>query len=135
MDKEKDNPPEDNMSDLLITNFVKAFAGGAEKIFHPGIMKSSNKSEPGKENLFYALQTMVNKIDYFNSVEKLDMGQYKFTLEDNVVYVLWGENNITGEIIGQVKVTDATGSETVLNAEDAYLTESPVFIEIIKDYK
>ena len=131
MNQEKDEYLETDMSDSLITNFVQAFASGAEKIFHPGIMKSSSKSEPGKENTYNALQTIVDKIDYFDSVEKLDDDQYKFTLENNVVYVLWGNGSIPEEITGQVKMTDVSGSETVLNSADIVISESPVFIETI----
>ena len=94
MNQEKDSYLETDMPDSLITNFVQAFASGAEKIFHPGIVKSTSKSEPGKENTYNALQTIVNKIDYFNTVEKLDDYQFKFTLENNVVYVFWGENDM-----------------------------------------
>jgi len=130
MNQEKDGYLETDMSDSLITNFVQAFASGAEKIFHPGIVKSTSKSEPGKENTYNALQTIVDKIDYFDTVEKLDDYQFKFTLENNVVYVLWGENNIPEEITGQVRMTDASGSETVLNITDLSLSDSPVFIEM-----
>ena len=66
-----------------------------------------------------------------NSVEKLDIGQYKFTLENNVVYVLWGEADMPEEITGQVTMTDVSGFETVLDAADIFFSESPVFIEII----
>jgi len=131
MNQEKDGYLETDMSDSLITNFVQAFASGAEKIFHPGIMKKSGESEPGKENTYNALQTIVNKIDYFDTVEKLNEGQYMFTLENNVVYVLWGENDTPEEITGQVKITDVSGSETVLNSADIVISESPVFIEIL----
>jgi hypothetical protein len=131
MNQEKDDYLETDLSDSLITNFVLAFFSDAEKIFHPGIMKKSEKSEPGKEETYNALKTIVNKIDYFDSVEKLGDGQYKFELEDNVVYVLWGENNMSDEITGQVKMTDVSGSETVLNSADIVISESPVFIEII----
>ena len=131
MNQEKDSYVETDMSDSLITNFVQAFAGGAEKIFHPGIVKSTSKSEPGKENTYNALQTIVDKIDYFDTVEKLNEDQYKFILENNFVYVLWGDGNIPEEITGQVKMTDVSGSETVLNSTDIVISESPVFIEII----
>ena len=131
MNQEKDSYLETDMPDSLITNFVQAFASGAEKIFHPGIVKSTSKSEPSKENTYNAIQTIVNKIDYFNTVEKLDDYHFKFTLENNVVYVLWGENDMPEEITGQVKMTDVSGSETVLNSADIVISESPVFIEIL----
>lgn len=131
MNQEKDSYLETDMPDSLITNFVQAFASGAEKIFHPGIVKSTSKSEPSKENTYNAIQTIVNKIDYFNTVEKLDDYHFKFTLENNVVYVLWGENDMPEEITGQVKMTDVSGSETVLNSAGIVISESPVFIEIL----
>ena len=115
-----------SMEDHFIINLVSAFASDAEKIFVPGIMKKD------KEIRYLILQLLVDKIDYFNSVEKLDIGQCKFTMEDNVVYVLWGEKNIPEEIIGQIKMTDVEGSETILNITDLSLSDSPVFIEIIK---
>ncbi|MCK4364962.1 MAG: hypothetical protein KAW45_02820 [Thermoplasmatales archaeon] len=131
MNQEKDGYLETDMSDSLITNFVQAFASSAEKIFHPGIMKASKESESGKESIYNALQTIVDKLDYFDNIEKLGAGQYKFTLENNVVYILWGENNIPEEITGQIKMTDVSGSETILNTEDLSLSDSPVFIEIV----
>jgi len=137
MNEEKDSYVETDMSDSLVTNFVQAFASGAEKIFHPGIMNPSSKEgslkgpEPGKENIYNALRTIVDKIDYFDSVEKLDENQYKFTSEENIVYVIWGENNVPEEITDQIKKTDASGVETILDAEDLSLTDSPVFIEMI----
>jgi hypothetical protein len=137
MDRDKEEIPEENMSNSLITNFVHAFASGAEKIFYPDIMMSSDdkepnkKSEPEKESTHFAFQTIVDKIDYFVSVEILDDGQYKFILENKSVYVLWGENNISDEIVGQVRVTDVSGVETIINSTDLVLSESPVFVEMI----
>jgi hypothetical protein len=133
MDPEKESSGELDMSDALITNFVQAFASGAEKIFHPGLVTSSSKSEPGKETIYNAFQTIVKKLDYFDHVEQLDDGQYKFTIENDVVYVLWGGNDIPDEITGQVRVTDSIGSETLMQAADVVLSESPVFIEILID--
>ncbi len=44
---------------------------------------------------------------------------------------IWGENDMPEEIEGQVKMTNASGSETVLDAVDIVSSNSPVFIEII----
>jgi hypothetical protein len=131
MNQEKDGYLDEDMPDALVTNFVLAFTSGAEKIFHPGIMMSSKDSEPGKQSTYDALQTIVEKLDYFDDVEKLDDGQYKFTFEDTVVYVLWDVNNIREEINGEVKVTDVSGSETIMDVGDLSLTDSPVFIEML----
>jgi hypothetical protein len=135
MDKEKENYENENIADSLIKNFTQAFESGAEKIFHPGIMKISKKIEPGKDETYYALQTLIGKIDYFDICEKLTEGQFKFIFNESIVYVLWGEENVTNEITGQVRLTDVSGIETILDSEGIILSESPVFIEILKDYK
>jgi hypothetical protein len=129
MDKEKDDYKDTDMHDLLITNFVLAFYSGAEKIFHPCISKT--KSEGKKESTYNALNTIIDKIDYFESVERLDEDKYKFSLEENVVYVFWGENVIPEEVTSQVKMTDSSGVETILNATELILTNSPIFVEKI----
>jgi hypothetical protein len=133
MESEKDGEREEDTTDLLITNVVQAFESGADKIFLPGIMNPSTfkDEKPGLEDSYYATKVLVSKLNYFNSVEKLNDGQYKFTSDDDVVYVLWGENNIPQEITGQVKITNSSEEETTLNAEDLSLTDSPIFVEII----
>jgi hypothetical protein len=131
MDFEKESYVETNMSDALIKNFTIAFANGAEKIFHPGISISSKKNEPGKDDVYNALQIIIDKIDYFNTVQTLGEGQYKFIMDNNTVYIIWGENNIPNEITGQVILTDASGYETIINVDEITLSEEPLFIEMI----
>ena len=135
MDKEKGDVSGEDMANSLITNFVSAFESGAEKIFHPGIMKQkegdpSSKFKDDKESVYTALKVLVKKLDYFESVEKIGEGQFKFIFNNSVVYVLWGENDIPEEISGNITVTDVSGLERILDAEELSLTESPVFIEI-----
>ncbi len=120
----------EDMGSSLVTNFVLAFYSGAEKIFYPGIMKNPDKKEISKMNTFNALNTIISKIDYFISIEKLDEGQYKFILEDKTVYVLWGDGSIPEEITGQIKKTDVSGQEIILNSDELVLSKSPVYIEI-----
>ena len=99
---------------------------------NPSTSKDSTKGpDPGKEDTYYALQTIVDKIDYFDSIEKLEDGQYKFTVGRDVVYVLWGDKNLPDEITGQLKVTDVSGSESIVDASEVVLSESPIFVEII----
>lgn len=129
MDIDKENYKGIDMSDSLITNFVIAFHCGAEKIFHPGISKS--KLEGNKESTYNSLKTIIQKIDFFKSVEKLNENQYKFTLENKIVYILWGEANIPEEITGQVMVTDSNGTETIKDATDIVLSDSPIFVELV----
>jgi len=74
---------------------------------------------------------MISKIDYFTSVEKLDEGMFKFIVNNTIVYVLWGEESIPDEITGQIKKTDVSGTEFIINSDELSLSNSPVFIEIM----
>jgi hypothetical protein len=137
MDQEKEGYTETDMSETLIISFVKAFASGAEKIFHPSIMESSLKSKPGMENMYTAFQTMIGNIDYFTSVEKLKDGQYKFTVNGSSVYVLWGseELNDTNMVMGQITIEDISGNIQISTWNDLILTDSPVFVkDLIADF-
>jgi hypothetical protein len=119
-----------DMGSSLVTNFVSAFHSGADKIFHPGIMRDSGKNEPSKMDIYNAFSTIIGKIDYFLSVEKLDEGQYKFVFENKSVYVLWGEGSIPAEITGQIKKTDVSGQETIINSDELVLSTSPIYVEM-----
>jgi len=132
---------EDKQAMALVKGYVRAFTNGAEKIIYniwydPGSSEKFMNAavvrvDRSEKPLYYAFKTMIDKIDYFTSVEKLDEGLFKFIVNNTVVYVLWGVNNIPEEITGQVKITDISGSETVLNIADLSLSDSPVFIEMI----
>jgi len=129
MDKETPNE-----SNFFITSIVSAFANGAGKIFLPGMVKtkeSSSENMDNKEKQYYMLKTLVEKIDYFDDVEKLADGQYKLSVEDNLVYVIWGNNNPPEEISGQIKITDIYGKESIMDIKELTSSESPVFIELI----
>ena len=70
MDEEKNGESQDDNSDLLITNVIQAFEGGADKIFLPGIMNPSTfkDEKPGLVNSYYATQVLAGKLNYFNSI-------------------------------------------------------------------
>jgi len=72
---------------------------------------------------------MVEKLDYFEKVEKLTEGQYKFTKQGETVYCLWGKEKVPSEISGKIKVTDIYGQSKEMDAKDLKLSEEPVFIE------
>ena len=78
---------------------------------------------------YYALETLIEKIDCFTSVEKLADGRYKFVVENRPVYVLWGAGSVPSEITGTITVTDIYGSEALLDASQITLSDSPIFIE------
>jgi hypothetical protein len=114
-----------NRSDFIVKSIVSAFAYEAEKIFLPGIMKSKDKEEQYK-----IIEVLVKKLNYFDKCEQLDDDQFKFISGDKVIYVLWGKD-VPQDIIGQVSVTDCSGHEIVMNAEDIILTDSPIFVELL----
>lgn len=72
---------------------------------------------------------MTSKLDGFSSVIKFNDTQYKFVLNENNVYILWGSGSVPSEISGTVKVTDYIGNEQTRQAEEIVLTESPIFVE------
>lgn len=123
---------------LLIKSFVSAFANGAEKIFYTGL-STPTPGHPDaaliaglfkKNPIYYSFETLVKKIDYFESVEELAQNQYKFIVNGKPVYILWGTGTVPNEITGLVRVTDITGEEKDMDASLIILTDSPVFVEI-----
>ena len=87
--------------------------------------------EGKKESTYNGLKTIIQKIDFFDSVEKLNENQYKFTINNNIVYILWGEGDMPEEITGQVTLIYSNGSEVVKDTTDIVLSDSPVFIELV----
>jgi len=133
-----ETPSEEAFSKIIVKNYVEAFASGSDKIFYVGLEQAPGDEESWligksdeKQETYYAYKTMVEKIDYFDGVEELDDGQYKFTIGSNVVYVLWGEKAIPEEITGQVKMTDIKGTETTIESTEISLDDTPAFIEMI----
>lgn len=143
---------EDEWSALLVRSFVEAFGRGADKLFYLGLDNSTPTEEasllvrceakPGavrgdpfdpalcqRQKPFYAFKTMVEKLDYFDSVEKLAEGQYRFTVDGGNVYVLWGSGPLPYELSGSVTLTDIYGMQKEVGAKDVVLTDTPVFVE------
>lgn len=143
---------QEEWSAVLVRSFVEAFGRGADKLFYLGLDNSTPTEEtsllvrceasPGavrgdpfdpalcqRQKPFYAFKTMVDKIDYFDSAEKLAEGQYRFTIDGRSVYVLWGSQPLPSEISGKVTITDIYGQQKKTDAEDIRLTESPVYID------
>ena len=87
-----------------------------------------------KKPIYYAMKTMVSKIDYFSSLEKITVGQYKFTIGEKTVYVLWSDTPIAPEIPKElqdkvVTVTDMGGNVETKYGREINLTPDPVFVE------
>lgn len=127
----------------LVKGYVAAFANGVERVFY-NLYETFPMIE-GREDLanmaliedgrrkpsYYAMWTMVGKLDPFTSVEKLVDGQYKFIIENKPVYVLWGTGSVPSEIIGTITVTDISGATQLKQASEITLNDSPIFVELI----
>jgi len=137
-----EEPPEDisSIDKLLVRSSVFSVALGAEKLFYIDNWLQYWKSYSTQK----AYETLVNKLSYFDSVEvlrqeyretfegaKTEVGQYKFTVGDKVIYVLWGNAPLPEEIKGKVKVTDIYGNEKVMDASEIELSDSPVYVEVL----
>ena len=120
----------------VVKSFVKAFSFGAEKIFYVGLENSPGDEQTwliNKENkqvMYFAFQTMIEQIDLFESVETVAADQYKFTVDDSIVYVMWGSGELPSEVIGTVEVTDIRGNTVSMDATEVVLTDDPLFIRI-----
>lgn len=128
---------QEDFASLLARSMVFALGNGAEKIFYTGLTSPS----PGHDNaalltlsgsktpVYYAYQVLVDKLDYFDSVEKITGSQYKFNVSERPVWVLWGDGELPADLTGIVKVTDIQGGGELFEAGEIRLNESPVFIE------
>jgi hypothetical protein len=110
---------QEQWSVVLVQSFVEAFGRGAGKLFYIGldngtpteatsllvncqVKAGASRNDPydpalcQRQKPFYAYKTLVDKIDYYNSVQKLGEGQYRFTMGERTVYVLWGSLPLPG---------------------------------------
>jgi hypothetical protein len=125
---------------ILAKSYVLSFALGTEKIFYTtfrappfgnGEFEQSALAEWDGQGrpAYYAMQTLIRKLDGFASAERLADGQYKFSVGDRTIYVLWGSGGLPPEIAGDVAITDIYGEETTATSETVILTGSPIFVE------
>ena len=125
---------------IFAKSYVTAFACGADKVFYtmfkvPPFAPSQHKqaalidADGVERPAYYALKTLIEKLDKFTSAEKLAEGQYRFMVEGKAIYVLWGSGEIPEEITGEVLVTDIYGKDTKISYSAIELTESPIFVE------
>lgn len=135
---------EEEQAAMIVRGYVQAFAAGVKKAFYTiykaqaGASESLNNgalidTDSRKKPAYYAMVTMVSKIDYFSSVEKIAEGQYKFSKGEGRVYVLWQEDGVSGiplELQNRiVNVTDMAGNVSTKYGYEINLTSNPVFVE------
>jgi len=125
---------------ILVRSYVSSFASGADKFFYniyraiyfdPPLQKRSALIDENGDRrpASYGLKTLIEKLDAFTSAEKLAEGQYRFTVEGKVIYVLWDSGEIPEEITGDILVTDIYGEETRIDSSAISLTKNPIFVE------
>jgi len=146
-------------ADSLARSYIFALANGAEKLFYvnlrlPQFLPSEAEGGPGFSDLstlidlsgkptplFYAQRTIALKLGSFQEVETIKQqirgktilqGQYRFSKDDRVIYVLWGKGRLPSEIKGEVRVTNISGNDKIITSDSIRLTSSPIFIEIIE---
>lgn len=127
-------------AEMLVRSYVYGFGLGLEKIFYTTYQEKHGMSERmaseslidengDKRSSYYALQTLIDKIDLFTTVEAIAESQYKFTVSGSPVYVLWGEVGLPAEISGEVTVTDISGTVATQEASQIVLSQRPIFVE------
>ncbi len=147
----------------VITISVSAFSLSVDKIFWHTLRDGPNilgtgiggytfsslveyndnpRTDDIKKPAFYTYKLMIDKLDYFDSVETIERGMYKFSFSDkNPVYVLWSDTDKTVDLSqyiysSNVKVTHIIElqGQTEPETETMFTTaipvsESPMFIE------
>jgi hypothetical protein len=125
---------------ILVKSYVLSFALGTDRIFYTSFRAPQFGEEEfqqaalidanGEERpAYYAMKTMISRLDGFTSAVKLAEGQYQFMVAGETVYVLWDPGEIPGEMAGEVLVTDMYGDETRTESSSIKLTGSPIFAE------
>ena len=127
----------------LFKVIIEALSQGAGKIFlsleNPIIINT----DINKSYFYNALGLLLHKIDEFNTIKKIDEGQYKLTNKSNnkITYVLWGWKKIPKEIksLGNVNHNRLFQKEKTINYLFVQSAYTPVIIdaenEIIKKQK
>jgi hypothetical protein len=144
---------------IMTKKLVSGFYGGAEKIFissdvdwpnyhmpvwrYAGLLDIQGNPKPA----YYTAKILVKKLDYFETVTKLEENVYKFTSEDkDDVYVVWAETgektidlsehiqNENVEITYLINEVDSqyqpvTRQNQIVPTKQIPLSSEPVFIE------
>ncbi len=127
---------------IMLTSYVLAFGLGTDKIFYTTFRAPPFGEEEFSQSAlvewngeqrpaFHALNTMIQKLDGFTSVEVLGEGRYRFEVGDDTIYVLWGEGPVPEEITGFVVVTDMYGEEMTMTTEALTIDYEPLFVETV----
>lgn len=117
----------------MISEIVDEFY--AWEVAHPGVSSFNYVRDDPYPYTYEVVASMLQDAVYEQHV---DLGPgvscFRFSRDDHRIYMLWsasGEQLIdfSGELSGQVRVTDAEGHESLQNAAELRLTEEPLFVE------
>jgi hypothetical protein len=146
----------EDFADVMARSYVFALANGVDKLFYVNIQmppfynqnipfgeESAIFTDEGNESaLFRAHVTISNLLGDLKDDDTIEIlsekvgnwfieeGQYKFSTGGKTIYALFGSGALPAEISGEVTVIDTGGTETVMQAAEVRLSDSPVFIVI-----
>jgi len=145
----------DDFAEILARSYIFALPNGVEKLFYVNIKlppirhgvpfderSTLIKDNGDKSPLFYAHLTIANVLGELSEDDNIDIirekvdgwtiseGQYRFNINGRLIYALWGVGALPQEITGQVKVTEISGDQRVVDSATLKLNDSPIFIEI-----
>ena len=124
----------------LVTGYVKAFKAGAKKIFYTIYESTSDNHfneaalivDGRKKPAYYALETLINKVDNYSRLTKIAENQYRFKVNNEFVYVLWGNGSVPASLINEnLKITDILGNESAISGNELVVNNEPIYVEII----
>jgi hypothetical protein len=104
---------------------------------HPGVSSFNYVRDDPYPYTYAVVPTMLENAAYEAHV---DLGEgvscLRFSRDDQSIYMLWSDRggrtaDLSGELGGQVRVTDAGGNESFADAASLPLTEEPLFVEHI----
>jgi len=91
----------------------------------PGVESTWVIGRDGPQEMYYAFDTMVDKLDGWTTVEQIEDDLYLFTGE-KTVYVCWGT---LPALTGTVTVTYWDGNTQSIDISSLEIKDEPVYIE------
>jgi hypothetical protein len=146
----------EDFAKILARSYIFALANGVDKLFYVNIQmppvydanipfgeESALFSNDGDQNsLFQAHATIAGLLGNLKSGDTVEViservgswyieeGHYKFNIDGKTVFALFGGGKVPAEISGQITVLDIDGVETMMEASEVRLSDSPIFIII-----
>jgi hypothetical protein len=140
-----DSDPTKN-EEQLIKSTLDALSLGTTKIFYTrqdfekqansapfppgqsGLPILKTKTTPPKKEVSKVYLTLINKLNYFDSVQKLAEGQYKFKVGSKTIYFIW-KGTLPYELTGKISVTDLYGTEKTIDCATFQTSSKGEYIE------